>query len=89
MVHRIGALLVFLLLTDIAVLMLIKARTRRVKRIALAIMGLLTLQLGLGIANVLAGLPLPIAVAHNGGAALLLLSVVSLNLALVPRTRQD
>jgi len=86
MVHRIGALVVFLLLVDIAVLMLVKARTRVVKRIALVIMGLLATQVGLGIANVLAGLPLPIAVAHNAGAALLLLTVLSLNLALIPRS---
>jgi len=85
-VHRIGALVVFLLLVDIAVLMLVKARTRVVKRIALVIMGLLATQVGLGIANVLAGLPLPVAVAHNAGAALLLLTVLSLNLALIPRS---
>ncbi|MEM7467069.1 MAG: heme A synthase, partial [Pseudomonadota bacterium] len=32
----------------------------------------------LGVSNVLLGLPLPIAVAHNGGAALLLLTTLSL-----------
>jgi cytochrome c oxidase assembly protein subunit 15 len=36
------------------------------------------LQVSLGIANVLLALPLGIAVAHNGVAALLLLSLVSL-----------
>jgi cytochrome c oxidase assembly protein subunit 15 len=39
----------------------------------------LALQLSLGIANVLAGLPLALAAAHNAGAALLLASLVVLN----------
>lgn len=39
----------------------------------------LILQFGLGIANVLLSLPLPLAAAHNAGAALLLASLVVLN----------
>ena len=42
----------------------------------------LTLQIALGIANVLAGLPLAVAVAHNAVAALLLLTLVVINFAL-------
>jgi cytochrome c oxidase assembly protein subunit 15 len=38
---------------------------------------LLLIQIGLGITNVLGRLPLPIAVAHNGVAALLLLTLVT------------
>ena len=45
----------------------------------LAITALLLGQLALGIANVVLLLPLPVAVAHNGGAALLLLALVALN----------
>ena len=41
--------------------------------------GLLALQFSLGVANVLAGLPLAVADAHNAGAALLLGSLVVLN----------
>jgi len=85
MTHRIGALVVFLLLMDIAVLTLVKAATPMAKRIAVIIMLVLLLQVGLGISNVLAGLPLAVAAAHNGVGALLLLSVLSLNLSLVPR----
>lgn len=83
--HRIGALVVFLLVIDIAVLTLIKAATPAARRIAVAIIVLLLVQVGLGITNVLAGLPLVVAAAHNGVGALLLLSLVSLNLSLVPR----
>jgi cytochrome c oxidase assembly protein subunit 15 len=47
---------------------------------------LLAVQLSLGIANVVMQLPLPVAVAHNGGAALLLLALVTLNHLLRPET---
>ena len=39
---------------------------------------LVALQIGLGIANVLLHLPVPLAVAHNAVAALLLMTLVSL-----------
>jgi len=47
--------------------------------LAIAIAVLLALQVALGIANVALGLPLPLAAAHNAGAALLLCAVVVLN----------
>ena len=54
------------------------------------LLGLLTLtQLSLGIANVLLGLPLKVAVMHNGGAALLLLVLVTLLARLAPLARDD
>ncbi len=46
---------------------------------------LVVVQFGLGVANVLLSLPLPVAVAHNGVAMLLLLSLVTLTHALYPR----
>ena len=42
------------------------------------------MQVGLGIANILTKLPLDLAVAHNGGAALLLLTLLTLIHALYP-----
>jgi cytochrome c oxidase assembly protein subunit 15 len=42
-------------------------------------MVLLFIQLSLGVANVAFGLPLPLAAAHNAGAAALLLALVVLN----------
>ncbi len=54
------------------------------------LLGLLTLaQLSLGIANVKLGLPLKVAVMHNGGAALLLLLLVTLLARLAPLDRED
>ena len=43
------------------------------------VLGALALQVGLGISNVLLHLPLAVAVAHNAGGALLLLSMVLVN----------
>ncbi len=46
-----------------------------------SLLALLLLQVTLGITNILASLPLPAAVAHNGVAALLLVTLVMLNFA--------
>jgi len=45
--------------------------------VSLLIVGFLSLQVTLGILNVVGHLPLPIAVAHNGVALLLLFSILS------------
>ncbi len=74
MVHRFGALVVFVYLTWLAH----KAGRAGMRRHALALMLLLLAQVALGIGNVVLGLPLPVAVAHNGGAALLLFTLVAL-----------
>jgi cytochrome c oxidase assembly protein subunit 15 len=49
------------------------------RKISLAVLGLLAIQVLLGIANVVFGLPLGLAAAHNAGAALLLAALVVLN----------
>ncbi len=54
------------------------ARTPGFGRWGAALGGLLALQVALGIANVVAGLPLAVATAHNGVAALLLGTLVAL-----------
>jgi cytochrome c oxidase assembly protein subunit 15 len=77
--HRVGALITFLYVSGVAFLLLRTAGTRPFG----ALVGvLLVLQIGLGIASILAGLPLAIAVAHNAVAALLLASLVMINFAL-------
>ncbi|MBY6187880.1 COX15/CtaA family protein [Marinobacter hydrocarbonoclasticus] len=48
-------------------------------RVATVLGALLLVQLALGVANVVGSLPLAVAVAHNGGAALLLLALVWIN----------
>lgn len=74
--HRLGALLTLLYLGALA------ASTIRHHRLAewgWLLASALLLQASIGIGNVLFGLPLPLAVAHNAGAALLLISLVLLN----------
>jgi len=70
--HRLGALLTTLYLLFLHV-KLMKAGH---KKLAVLLVVALTIQVSLGISNVLFSLPLPVAVAHNGGAATLLLSMV-------------
>ncbi|MEQ1661987.1 MAG: COX15/CtaA family protein [Thiobacillus sp.] len=74
--HRLGALIVAGYLIWLATQLF---RTPGYRSIGVAIVSLLVLQVGLGIGNVLASLPLALAVAHNTGAALLLASLVVLN----------
>ena len=86
MTHRIGAAVTAAVLLALALPALRANATRPAARRLLA---LLFIQLSLGIANVVFNLPLMVAVAHNGVAALLLLSVVTLlHRALCIRRRQ-
>lgn len=85
--HRIGALVTFIALALI-VLTLVRAPFQAGLRAAASVTGLLLLtQIGLGIGIVLTQLPLAGATAHNAVAALLLLSVVTLNHLARPRQR--
>lgn len=77
--HRAGALVVFVYLGAMAYVMF---NLSGLRRYALALAAALVVQVGLGITNVLAMLPLAVAVAHNAGAALLLMMVVLLNFVL-------
>jgi cytochrome c oxidase assembly protein subunit 15 len=73
--HRLGALVVTLALLLLAGML----RRQGLGRLAGLLLAALTLQLALGIGNVLLNLPLAVAVAHNGGGAALLLVLVLIN----------
>src|SRR5690554_3107279 len=75
--HRLGAIVVtlYLLMLVGRVAMLGSARLRKV---GLAVLAALVLQLGLGVTNVLLHIPLSVAVMHNAGGALLLLTLITL-----------
>lgn len=80
MTHRLGALITTgVLLTLAAALFTLGRRVRGWSVLAVVMLLALALQITLGITVVLAHLPLPVAVAHNGGAALLLCAVMSIN----------
>jgi cytochrome c oxidase assembly protein subunit 15 len=76
MMHRIGALVATCVLAWVAWRAL---RTEGVQGLGYLLALALVLQVSLGLANVWLSLPLPVAVAHNGGAALLLCLLVVLN----------
>lgn len=75
--HRLGALVASLALA-VAALTAIRSRTRGLAGAGWTVLVLLGGQVALGISNVVFGLPLPVAVAHNAGAACLLLALVTL-----------
>ncbi len=77
--HRIGAMV-----TTIAIILLLitihrRCSTPAIKRATLPVFITLLVQLSLGVANIILQLPLPIAVAHNLVAALLMMSLIFLN----------
>ncbi len=80
--HRVGALVTFLYIGALAVALM---RVPGCWRLGGALALLLAAQISLGIANVLLTLPLPVAVAHNGVAAALLVLMVVINCALSRR----
>jgi len=77
MIHRLGAVITSLYLLAFSVF-LFKVAHSGVRRMAVAILAVLAVQVGLGITNVLLVIPLPVAVLHNAGGALLLVSLVTL-----------
>lgn len=86
--HRLGAVAAALAIGALALACLWPGRARGVRAWGGALLALLALQLGLGIANVVWLLPLPVATAHNGGAALLLVALVAF-LRLLTRSAPD
>lgn len=84
MAHRIGALITFLYVGWLALHVIRVGAQERLCRYGLLVLVVLLTQVTLGILNVLAHLPLAVAVAHNAVAGLLLLSLVTLNHVLRP-----
>ncbi|MAZ86297.1 MAG: cytochrome B, partial [Cellvibrionaceae bacterium] len=76
--HRLGALVVCVISLLLAAL-LWRTGTRAKKSLALVLVAVLVLQVVLGITNILAALPLAVAVIHNGVGAVLLLVMVTIN----------
>ena len=77
MMHRLGAVITSIYLLAFSVF-LFKVAHSGVRRMAVAILAVLVIQVALGITNVLLVIPLPVAVLHNAGGALLLVSLVTL-----------
>ena len=78
MTHRIGAIVIALTLGIYLVMLCLGDHAPRVKKIAAIALSLLAVQISLGISNIIFYLPLAVANAHNAGAALLLIAMVTL-----------
>ncbi|MBX9705407.1 MAG: COX15/CtaA family protein [Gammaproteobacteria bacterium] len=85
--HRVGAVLTTGIIGYMGYTILRYTHTRLLSNIALVMLTLLVVQVALGIMNVWLRLPIDVALAHNGCAALLLLSLVTLNHAVHQRPK--
>lgn len=79
MTHRLGALVTTLVITVFGLWLLLTRRMGGLRLLGLGLIVAVLLQVTLGISLIYFHLPLPLAVAHNGGAALLLLLLVAIN----------
>jgi cytochrome c oxidase assembly protein subunit 15 len=81
--HRLGAILASVLLV-LAAFGALRGLGRGARWAGLAVLAALVLQLSIGVFMVLRAFPLPLAAAHNAGAALLLAATILLNRKLRP-----
>ncbi|MFO1354822.1 MAG: COX15/CtaA family protein [Gammaproteobacteria bacterium] len=87
--HRLGALVTLVVMLVVGYRSARSERsTPQVARAGRLVLAAVILQVALGLSTVWFGLPLWVATAHNGGAALLLLAVINLNHAASYRTRR-
>ena len=86
MTHRFGAVIAFIVIATVSIRSMLHV-SKPIKLTGAIILGLLFLQISLGIGNIAFNLSLWIAVAHNGVAALLLLSLVNLLHQTIPITK--
>jgi cytochrome c oxidase assembly protein subunit 15 len=87
-VHRLGAVAVALVLGLLAVRLMRTEADWQLRRFGQVLLGVLVIQIGLGITNVVASLPLAVATAHNAVGAALLMTLVSVNYRLLAATRE-
>ncbi|MGD8378459.1 MAG: COX15/CtaA family protein [Gammaproteobacteria bacterium] len=76
--HRLGALIVFLLVGGMSLWLWLRSRDSLLRHLGLVAGVLMIVQIVIGVCMVEFALPLPLAVAHNGNAALFLISMVAL-----------
>lgn len=77
--HRVGAIIASLVIGALAMLLLLRGQTVFWRGFGAVLLGALAVQISIGIMTVKMQLPLLLASAHNGGAALLVAALVSLN----------
>ncbi len=77
--HRIGAVITALFTVWLGLKILLTPAYRPLKYAGIALLVVVSIQFILGVSNVLLSLPLLVAVAHNAGGALLILTMVTMN----------
>jgi cytochrome c oxidase assembly protein subunit 15 len=76
--HRLGAMLTLVVLGSLALWARRRSTKSAIRTATTLVLAAVILQVSIGIGVVWFGLPLPLATAHNGGAALLLLAMINL-----------
>ncbi len=76
--HRVGAIVASVFILIVVFRLFTASTLTAAKRLSLITLGVLLLQVGLGISNVVFHFPVSVAVAHNGVGALLLLCMVTI-----------
>ncbi len=87
--HRVGAVITSLTLIALSIMILRNISSSIIRKQAVSLLFLLAAQVTLGIANVVLVLPIPVAVAHNAIAAVLLLNLLTINYSLNQNVRQS
>ncbi|MDH5600382.1 MAG: COX15/CtaA family protein [Gammaproteobacteria bacterium] len=77
--HRLGAVITALFVIWLGLKILLTPAYRPLKNMGIALLVIVVFQFLLGVSNIVFSLPLLVAVAHNGGGALLILALVTLN----------
>jgi fused signal recognition particle receptor len=77
--HRLGAFVSFVVLGGLALSLSSAKHQRKLRKAGVLLSALLLVEIALGIAMVMFRMPVPVAVAHGGVAALLLLTVIYIN----------
>jgi cytochrome c oxidase assembly protein subunit 15 len=83
--HRLGAIITGISLISLGIFSWLDGAARAVKTAGILLIAATLVQIALGVSTVHWGVPLGIATAHNAGAALLVISMVTLLRALWPR----
>jgi heme a synthase len=78
MTHRIGALISFIFLSYLSWILFTLKYNPSARRLAMILFFVLCVQIILGITNILAALPMPVALLHNVGGAVLLLTLIKI-----------
>jgi len=87
--HRLGAIITAAFLAWLAIMVFLKARSHAIKNAAIVLLGLLAVQISLGVSNIWFSLPIKIAVAHNLVAVFLMLSLITLAYRLKQNSKES